>query len=588
MRYYYGKLSSVLVVAMALLLTACLSGGGGGDSGTSSSAAPGPVPGTCTSVTYAAPSGAANNIVFTFDKAYTCGQFANGDWWVSKDANPSVTITSITPTAAGGRNGFEVNPTTINTQAFDNTSSVPYDATLMPALPLSLTGVSSVLKTVAGTPTPPGNFSVLQFAAVLTIVDAPVVGSGNVFRPGYFGTAGKTFYPIPSAATVAALPGATHTPVGVPSLAGFSIASVATRYSGVQLDHHRGFRGRTTHPQDNMQDYGAEIATDNGVNLLRMLLSDFDYTNATHKQALINYLQMAIDLRSMAAGGQTWDADGGHGNGRKIPLLAANKVFGGTDFSTAIAASGFSEDQLVWRSPVTNEVLYGKSSGGEAGYWRTTRGELGELPAGGARDVRDFYGRIDGGGYEIGDVYQVCCNPKQWKYTVLALYLMGLETPPTSLPLPATDNLVEYVERWVNYGTKAADTTTSINLTTGVITSVPHGLPVCARPAVPPTTTASTALVTGQRYKIQTVGTTTWTTVGAADNNVGTEFTATGTAAGTGVASLVETYNLNYGPDGLGGCIVGTNNWATTIDNTSANGGGFGNTFGDELWAWFR
>ena len=50
--------------------------------------------------------------------------------------------------------------------------------------------------------------------------------------------------------------------------------------------------------------------------------------------------------------------------------------------------------------------------------------------------------------------------------------------------------------------------------------------------------TPSTLLVTGSVYTIADSGTTTWTTAGAANNNVGTTFTATGTAAGTGTAFL--------------------------------------------------
>jgi hypothetical protein len=539
----YGKLRSILVVATVLPLVACLSGGGGGNSGTTSSAAPGPAPSTCSSVTYAAPSGAANNIVFTFDKAYTCGQFANGDWWVSKDANPSVTITSITPAASGGENGFEVNPTSKTQQAFDNdVVGVTYNAGLMPALPLSLTGVSSVVKAVS---MPVSGLPELRFAAVLTVVDAPISNSSEVFRPGYFGTAGKTFYPVPTAATIAALPVGTYTPVGVPSAAGFSIASIAARYQHVQLDHSPVTSGRDLHPADNMPDYGAEIARDNAVYLLRMLLSDFNYSNATHKQALINYLQMAIDFKSITAGGHTYGADAGHGLGRKLPLMFANMVFGGTDFSNAIAVTNFSEVQQIWRSGVTGEVLWGKPPFGDPvlDYWKTTRIALGDATAGtgGAKDVRDPYDRIDGGGYQVGvtSEYQACCTSMPWKYTVLAQYMLGLTTPPTTIPNAANDNMAEYVERWVRYGYKAADTTTNINLTTGVITPVAHGLPVCARPAVP-----SAAV---------------WLT--------------------------------DYGSVGAGPCIVGVNNWGLPVggvDNTSADSGGYGNAFGDELWAWYR
>ncbi len=52
-----------------------------------------------------------------------------------------------------------------------------------------------------------------------------------------------------------------------------------------------------------------------------------------------------------------------------------------------------------------------------------------------------------------------------------------------------------------------------------------------------PASTAATALVSGTVYQILTAGTTDFTQVGAADNNVGTVFTATGAGTGTGTVS---------------------------------------------------
>lgn len=47
----------------------------------------------------------------------------------------------------------------------------------------------------------------------------------------------------------------------------------------------------------------------------------------------------------------------------------------------------------------------------------------------------------------------------------------------------------------------------------------------------------ATALASGTEYTITTVGDTDFTLVGAADNNVGTVFTATGAGTGTGTAT---------------------------------------------------
>jgi hypothetical protein len=58
-------------------------------------------------------------------------------------------------------------------------------------------------------------------------------------------------------------------------------------------------------------------------------------------------------------------------------------------------------------------------------------------------------------------------------------------------------------------------------------------------------TEVATALTTGLTYTITHVGTTDFTTVGAADNNVGTSFVATGVATGTGEATT-NTLVLQY------------------------------------------
>lgn len=55
-------------------------------------------------------------------------------------------------------------------------------------------------------------------------------------------------------------------------------------------------------------------------------------------------------------------------------------------------------------------------------------------------------------------------------------------------------------------------------------------------------TLAATAIKAGGTYEIVTVGTSDFTAVGAADNNVGTEFVATGAATGTGTLTVPRKY----------------------------------------------
>jgi hypothetical protein len=450
-----SKTPILAIAALAFLLASCLSGGGGGSDAGSANSPTASAPTTCSSVTYDAPSGASNNIVFTFNKSYQCGRFANGDWWVSADASGFVTITSITPDGVPGKHGFEVNPANTQKQAFDDfdaggaPGTVSYDATLMPALPLQVAGTSSVVKAVSIIPPP--TVPKIQFAAVLTVLASPLANSTGIFRPAYSGGgASKTLYNVSSIqwGLVPVYPGTGVVPT-------FTIQDVALRYAGVRLDHLSSFKGRDLHPKDNMPDYGAQIATDNAAYLLRLALGDFDSSNVVHKQALINYLQMAIDLKGMATNGTKWNATGGHSIGRKLPLAIAAKILNNPDFTTAIAASLFDEDLLIYRSAVTTKVLYGQS-GTDAQYWLTTQTTNQSLVppsvGSGARDVRDPYGYIDGGGYEIGNTigYQYCCTAMPWKYTALAVDLFGIAPQFNNALLP------EYVSRWVTDGVIAA------------------------------------------------------------------------------------------------------------------------------------
>ena len=56
---------------------------------------------------------------------------------------------------------------------------------------------------------------------------------------------------------------------------------------------------------------------------------------------------------------------------------------------------------------------------------------------------------------------------------------------------------------------------------------------------ISPTSVTAGAFVVGYKYKITSVGNTSFTGIGAADNNLGTEFTATGVGSGTGIAEFV-------------------------------------------------
>jgi len=485
------SLINITALMLSALMFSC------GSSGTPPTSTPpstpsAPVaPGFCINITYSAPSGVASNIVFNLDRAYRCGQFANGDWWVSPDApGGAVRIQSITPDGIAGKHGVEVNPSSALEQAFDNQAEVPYNAALGSAFstPGNVLGGRSVVKAVSILPKPASR-PTLQFAAVLTVLDSPLANSEDFFRPAYFGAV-KTIIPV-SDVNLTVLPklaASAVTQFDKPNILPPSnaVVNLLDRYSGVRLDHIGAFTGRDIHPKDSMPDYGAQIATDNAVYLLRMAIDDFvPETNVQHKLALIRYLQSAIDLQAMAVNGTQWNATGGHSIGRKLPLAFAAKAFTTpgikASFSTAISTGQFDEDRLIYRSAINNKVLYGQS-GTDFQYWQATLNG----GATGTKDVRDPYGLIDGGGEEVGNPdpakkgYQYCCTSLPWKYTALSIYVFGLQSE------FASPNLLEYAERWVNWGViTLADTCAPFDGVTAVHPALPPNYNVTYGSLVP-------------------------------------------------------------------------------------------------------
>ncbi len=442
----------VAALIIGLLLVSCNAGSSAGSSVSSFIASNGQSvqSNTCSSIQYAAPSGVANNIVFKFDKSYPCGQFINGDWWVSPEgvSSAGVTIIEISPSAANGFNGFEVNPASKTSQGFDSRVA-GYRSNLMPALPLLLNVAASVVKTVSLLPL--SNSSCrpcIQYAAVLTVSPNKILDSANTFRPGYFGV-NKSFYKMPLTGWDSLLPKYTTTSAAMSAAP--TIQQVKNNYAGVRLDHLEGWAGEYLHPLGTMAEgassvYGAQIATNNAVAITRLMLSDFDVNNPLHKAALANYLQMSVDYQSMASNGVTWPADGGHGNGRKLPLLVGGLLLDKASFDSARNHSIFSEDTEMYRSVVTGKVLFGAVCTDDD-YWKTT------LTGGGERDCRDPYQLIDGGGYEIGTVYQLCCTAMPWKYTALAVTMLNVKNN------WGNTYFFEYVDRWVASGAIASPDT---------------------------------------------------------------------------------------------------------------------------------
>lgn len=430
----------VVVTAFACILPAC--GGGGGGSA--------PAVNECSSVTYQAPSGTANNIVFTFDQPYVCGQYANGDWWVAPlTTGGTVTINSITPTLVDRtpghiRNGAEVNPSSSTKQGFDTDSpGGTYDATRTAVLPLVIntttTPISSVVKAASIAGIAAGNNPQLQFAAVLTVVDSSVDRSGK-FRPSYFGT-NKISVDV-SSINVSNLGLVDMTAIS--AVAAYTFASVADASARIQLDHIIHYYGQYIHAYDNSYantGYGSEVSIFYAKQMLRFASNDFNYGNSTHKQALINYLQNCIDLAGNVQGGTIYPGEGGYGYGRKLPLLFAGAVLNNATI-TALASSGtFAEDDSIYTSTRTGVVLHGEVS--IFGYTYPDNWFYEAATGNGSKTVRDTMQWVDGGSLSGGS-YLMSTVAAPLRYHTVAAQMLGFSANAKFKELLLISNRIEY------------------------------------------------------------------------------------------------------------------------------------------------
>jgi hypothetical protein len=380
-------------------------------------------------------------ITWNFSSPVPYGQFANGDYWV---LGP-VTITSMSPEYLNGRNGWEVDPSDIIYQGFDNRISnfdpgkileLPYVVNPNPIVSI----VKSVSNEVMQCPDNPHHSCPLLTAAVLTVVDEipPNLGS-TVFRPNYF-SENKVYHSI-NDINLDILPNLTP-PNSTPNENSLQSTSDGN-FRRVHMDHKWNWMGRALHPHHNLQDYGAEIARDNTRGFL-YFLTEGSHSGIT-TPFLTYYLQAGIDLYHMMANGLTWPPNGGHSEGRLLPVLFAAAILENDEMKQTISNSpeSFSEIMHLQKTHQGNSV-WGQIGGTINSYWNRLA-----IDGVGARDTRDPYGFIDGG-LRPGRSYQHL-QAKNFKYIGLSLNLMSSAFN-DFWDRNHTDLILDYADRWVEHG----------------------------------------------------------------------------------------------------------------------------------------
>ncbi len=372
-------------------------------------------------------------ITWEFSESKPVGQFVNGDYYV---VGP-VIISNTTPIPSNGRNGSVLDLkvtgemyTTGKVGYDDRILYGRYDASQAETLPINLQPGNSLISTVSfdtlgqvENMLRPGYYNdkvPTRTAAVLTCLDQAV--DADAFRPAYADKTNKIYYArnlrldiLPN------LPRVQDTP----SLSEFE--------SYLQRPWLDTAYGEFTAPPENMPVYGREYAR--CVSMAALLLC-LDFSLQEKETLLIRLVQLGIDLWGLLEEGFLgWPAVGGHGNGRKLPILFAGMIL---------------EEQDM-QSPYTNHPNVNFSEDIQTMYDNCWTGATVVFAGHSGKDGHPNYS--DRGAYEhllpsqwpgsTGESYRRCCTSIAWVGEAVAARILNIEG------IWDHSAFFDYVERWM-------------------------------------------------------------------------------------------------------------------------------------------
>lgn len=380
-------------------------------------------------------------ITWTFEKPAHVGQFVNGDYYVVGTTK----ITAITPKPGDGRNGSCLNPSAaIDKAGFD--SRIPYgryDPKLFLTPPIVLKPGDSLLSSIslenlhAEKPMlwniSKDQRSPLRTVAVLTCLDAPV--PSDAFRPAYTGKKHRIYLARNLKRDL--LTKRPKTGITFKCYMG-------TRYDNVNLEGAARWFQRPWidlimdefgAPVENMPVYGAQFVRAVGIASLLLCL---DFPREEKEGLLINLVQLGIDLWGIAGQGSqpsSWNALGGHANGRKWPIIFAGMLLGDIKMqkpNRTFPYLNFSED---------TQTMFGDSWTGAKVVWAGHMGKNGH-PKYPDRGAYEHLPPDEWKG-DTGEDYRRCCTSNAWVGEALAARILHAER------LWNHDAFFAYVDRWM-------------------------------------------------------------------------------------------------------------------------------------------
>ncbi|MBN1575897.1 MAG: hypothetical protein JW913_05050 [Chitinispirillaceae bacterium] len=382
-----------------------------------------------------------DGITWEFSAKVPVGRFVNGDYYVVGE----VTVNSVRPAPTDERNGSVLNmPVNQGISGFDSrVSSNRFRANLRAAFPLAMKPgdavVSSISLDTIGSYEPwlrEGNnespVSPVKTVSVLTCLASAV--AADAFRPSYCDREQKIYHTgslhrdlLPNLPKVDKMP---------------DIKTWAWHFRRPWLDVCFFHFDAAAEYQ---AMYGREVARSVGIGTLMLMC---DYTAAEKESLLVNIIQYGIDLWGIArAGYPGWQAHGGHGSGRKWPIIFAGIMLGDPAMASpngAYPSLRFGEDMQTMHGQCWTgaNVVY-------AGHQGVIDGKpASATPGWGPYEHKPPVQWADSN--KIGEDYRRCCTGLSWVGEALAARFMNATS------LWNHDAFFDYVDRWMFENDSAA------------------------------------------------------------------------------------------------------------------------------------
>ncbi|MFW6153939.1 MAG: hypothetical protein ACOC95_01865 [Planctomycetota bacterium] len=426
-------------------------------------------------------------ITWTFAEPARVGRFVNGDYYV---VGP-VTITGIDPaprcgdavrddeldanerqwtandslkTADRVRNGSMLNPPAAQRVAYDSGIRNWFRPDLAARLPIKMTPGDSLVSTISmavGEKVHPpytghrrgkvkyrghADDSPVRTAAILTCMDAPQ--PADAFRPAYCDTTNKVYLArdlkrdllrtLPRPKGVCHGPGysaANHPPSDPPEAEHLPKVDFWVRVFQRPWINTGFFSFEQ--PLENMPHYEQWISQAMSMGGLMLMC---DYTPAEKEPLLINMIQVGIDYWGAVNNGHPgWQGWGGHGSGRKFPIVFAGLLLGDVKMASptkSFPTCNFGED---------NQTMYGDCWTGAKVVFAGHSGvhNDGSVP----REKWGPYEHLHPSKWDQGnrtsDAYRRANTSTSWVGQTLVLRLMDAEEA------WGHDAFFDYVDRWM-------------------------------------------------------------------------------------------------------------------------------------------